>query len=52
MPIPVIKIPWNAKGIFRDRPNRFLGMVDITSPKKYKSKNVKLQIPIEKQGGI
>jgi sugar fermentation stimulation protein A len=44
MSIPVLKIPWDAKGTFRDRPNRFLGIVDITFPKKYKSKSAKVHV--------
>jgi len=39
-----MKIPWNAKGTFKSRPNRFLGIVDITSPKKYKKRNVKAHV--------
>jgi sugar fermentation stimulation protein A len=44
MSIPVIEIPWDARGIFRSRQNRFLGIVDITSPKKEKKKNVKVHV--------
>jgi sugar fermentation stimulation protein A len=44
MTISVMKIPWDAKGIFKKRPNRFLGIVDITSPKKYEKKNVKVHV--------
>ena len=45
MPIPVMKIPWDAKGIFRSRPNRFLGSMDITSPKKKMAVKVHIHDP-------
>lgn len=44
MSIPVIEIPWDAKGTFRSRPNRFLGIVDIKSPKKEKKSKVKAHV--------
>ncbi len=44
MSIPVMKIPWDAKGTFRSRPNRFLGMVDITSPRKDRKKGEEVHI--------
>ncbi len=31
---PLLNLPWDARGIFRARPNRFLGVVDITDPRK------------------
>jgi sugar fermentation stimulation protein A len=44
MPSTVIEIPWDVKGTFIERPNRFLGIVDITGSKKYKSKKVKAHV--------
>jgi sugar fermentation stimulation protein A len=44
MTIPVMEITWDAKGTFRSRPNRFLGIVDITSPKKNKKKKEKVHV--------
>lgn len=44
MTIPVMEIPWDAKGTFRSRPNRFLGIVDITSPKKDQKKKEKVHV--------
>jgi sugar fermentation stimulation protein A len=44
MSIPVMKIPWDTKGTFRSRPNRFLGIVDITSPKKDRKKGERVHI--------
>lgn len=44
MAIPVMEIAWDAKGSFRLRPNRFLGIVDITGPKKDKGKAVKVHV--------
>ena len=44
MTTTVMEIPWDAKGTFKERPNRFLGIVDITSLKKYKSKKVKAHV--------
>ncbi|UCG69943.1 MAG: DNA/RNA nuclease SfsA [Thermoplasmata archaeon] len=44
MSIPVMEIPWDAKGIFRSRPNRFLGIADITSSKKEKKRKVKVHV--------
>jgi sugar fermentation stimulation protein A len=44
MAIPVMEIPWDAKGTLRLRPNRFLGIVDITTPKKYKSQKEKVHV--------
>ena len=32
-PIPLINLPWDACAIFKSRPNRFLGVVDIIQPK-------------------
>lgn len=44
MKMPVMEIPWDAKATFISRPNRFLGIVDITSPKKDKKRNVKVHV--------
>jgi sugar fermentation stimulation protein A len=44
MSMPVMKIPWDAKATFVSRPNRFLGIVDITSPKKDKKKNLQVHV--------
>ncbi len=38
----VMEIPWDARGTFRGRPNRFLGIVDIKEP--FKRKGVKVHI--------
>jgi len=44
MSVSVIEIPWHAKATFKSRPNRFLGIVDITSPKKDKKGNTKVHV--------
>jgi sugar fermentation stimulation protein A len=44
MTIPVMKIHWDTKATFRSRPNRFLGIVDITSPKKNRKKKEKVHV--------
>jgi sugar fermentation stimulation protein A len=44
MSIPVMEIQWDAKATFRSRPNRFLGIVDITDPKKHREKKVKVHV--------
>jgi sugar fermentation stimulation protein A len=44
MTASVMTISYDAKGIFKERPNRFLGIVDITTPQKYKSKKVKVHV--------
>jgi sugar fermentation stimulation protein A len=44
MPQKVMDITWDAKGTFIERPNRFLGIVDITSPKSHKMKNVEVHV--------
>jgi sugar fermentation stimulation protein A len=44
MPQKVMDITWDAKGTFIERPNRFLGIVDITSPKSHKKKKVKVHV--------
>jgi len=31
-PILLARIPWDAQGIFKNRPNRYLGIVDIIQP--------------------
>jgi sugar fermentation stimulation protein A len=44
MPIPIMEISTDAVAIFRSRQNRFVGIVDITSPKRMKSKGIKVHI--------
>jgi sugar fermentation stimulation protein A len=44
MSMPVLKIPWDAKATFKSRPNRFLGIVDITGPRKAMEENVKAHV--------
>jgi len=44
MKMPVMKIPWDVKATFKSRPNRFLGIVDIPSPKKDRKRNVKVHV--------
>jgi sugar fermentation stimulation protein A len=44
MSIPVMEIPYDAKATFISRPNRFLGIVDITTPKKNRRKNEKVHV--------
>ncbi len=44
MPVPVMEISWDAKANFISRPNRFLGIVDITSPKKNQKKKEKVHV--------
>jgi sugar fermentation stimulation protein A len=44
MSIPVMEIPWDTKATFRSRPNRFLGIVDITSPMKNRKKKEKVHV--------
>lgn len=38
MPIKVLDIPWDHEGMFKTRPNRFLGLVDILDSNGTKSK--------------
>jgi sugar fermentation stimulation protein A len=39
-----MEIPWDAKGTFKERPNRFLGIVDITKPKNEKIQNTEVHV--------
>lgn len=40
----VVKIPPDAIAVFKKRPNRFLGIVDILKPDRYISRNVEVHI--------
>jgi sugar fermentation stimulation protein A len=46
MPIRLLDLPYDAEGIFLERPNRFLGIVDIVNPKTaiVTSKAVKVHV--------
>ncbi len=44
MALPVMEIPWDAQGTFKKRPNRFLGIVDITKPRKVKAIGEKVHV--------
>jgi sugar fermentation stimulation protein A len=41
----IFDLPFDAQGIFRERPNRFLGIVDITEPKILKNVEVHIHDP-------
>lgn len=45
MKIPLIDIPCDARGIFRKRPNRFLGIVDVVEPKEYTGIHIHVHDP-------
>ncbi len=45
MNIPLLKIEHNASALFRQRPNRFLGIVDIVDPKPEQNVNVHIHDP-------
>ncbi|WP_292487149.1 hypothetical protein [Methanohalobium sp.] len=42
---PVLQISWDSEGIFVSRENRFLGIVDITSPEPIKNEKVHIKDP-------
>jgi sugar fermentation stimulation protein A len=44
MPQALLTLPHDVKGIFRTRPNRFLGIVDVLSDSKVITKNEKVHI--------
>jgi sugar fermentation stimulation protein A len=43
--VPIIRVPWDAEGIFVDRPNRFLGVVDIIHPDVLMGERVHVRDP-------
>jgi len=43
--IPLIKLPWDARGLFKTRPNRYLGVVDLIYPQSTKAVKVHIHDP-------
>jgi len=44
MPVPLFELPWDVEAIFISRPNRFLGIVDITAPDGTSIANEKVHV--------
>ncbi len=43
--VPLIRIPWDAEGVFVERPNRFLGVVDVIHPEVLMGERVHVRDP-------
>ena len=43
--IPVLEVSYDASGVFKERPNRFLGVVDIDQPRKAAGVHVHIHDP-------
>ncbi len=41
----LIEVPWDGKGIFKERVNKFLGIVNIVSPRVYGDTEVHIHDP-------
>lgn len=44
MALRVFELKHDSEGIFKSRPNRFLGIIDIIRPKKFSGKKIKVHI--------
>ena len=45
MRIALLELAWDAQGIFRERPNRFMGVVDIAGPESRRGVEVHIHDP-------